>query len=101
MKILAMSHRCNGATDEKIDSKLRQETAQIWRFYVDGFIREWYDRKDIQGVVLILESPTVETAQSMLEGLALVQAGLIEFDLISLVPCRSLETLMQSQGKEL
>ena len=101
MKILAISQRCNGATDAKIEAKLRDETSQIWRLYVDGFIREWYDRKDKPEAVLVLESPTVDTARAILDELALVRAGLIEFDLIPLIPCRSLETLMQTQGQEL
>jgi hypothetical protein len=51
-----------------------------------GTLREIYSTADQHTAVLILECSDGEVARHLLAGLPLVQAGLIAFDVIPLVP---------------
>jgi len=54
-----------------------------------------YFRGDREEAVLILECADMEEAKMLLSSLPLVQAGLIEFKVISLVPYPGFERLFQ------
>jgi hypothetical protein len=58
-------------------------------------IRELYFRGDRSEAVLILECADVHEAQQTLESLPLMQAGLIRFDVIPLIPYPGFARLFQ------
>jgi hypothetical protein len=86
MKILAMEVEAEGAKPEGFAPHLQAEARRIWDLYQSGIIREIYFRGDRSEAVLILECGDTREAQDVLESLPLVQAGLIRFDIIPLVP---------------
>ena len=86
MKILALEVESGGVRPEQFALHLRAEARQVWELYQSGVIRELYFRADRSEAVLILECADVDEAQQTLESLPLVQAGLIHFDLIPLIP---------------
>jgi hypothetical protein len=58
----------------------------VWELYQSGVIRELYFRGDRSDAILILECADEGEAQQVLDSLPLVQAGLITFEVIPLVP---------------
>ncbi len=86
MKILALEKELPGVQPEQFALLLESEARGIWSLYQSGSIRELYFRLDRSEAVLILESVSVDEARNVLSRLPLVQAGLIQFELIPLIP---------------
>lgn len=86
MKILAMEIETEGARPEQYQPHLRAEARRVWELYQSGLIRELYFRADRSEAVLVLECDDVDEAQSALSSLPLVQAGLIRFETLALIP---------------
>jgi muconolactone delta-isomerase len=86
MKILAMEIETEGVKPEQYAPHLKAEARRVWELYQSGTIRELYFRADRSEAVLILECADGNEAQQVIESLPLVQAGLITFDIIPLVP---------------
>ena len=97
MKILALEKEISDATPEQFAPHLKVEAARIWELYKSGGLREIYFRGDRDEAVLILECVDVEEAESLLATLPLVQAGLIEFEVIPLVPYPGFERLFEEE----
>ena len=86
MKILALEKDLPGVTPGQFQPHLKAEAARVWDLYLSGVLREIYFRADRHSAVLVLECASLEEARQVLDSLPLVQAGLIEFDLIPLAP---------------
>jgi hypothetical protein len=86
MKILAMEIETEGIPSEQFQPHLKAEARRVWELYQNGTIRELYFRGDRSEAVLILECADAKEAQQALGSLPLVQAGLIRFDVIPLIP---------------
>jgi muconolactone delta-isomerase len=86
MKILALSKRPDGVTTEQIAPHRVAEAAQAWELYTSGVFRELYFRTDKPGAVVMLECADVAEAQKALATLPMVEAGVLDFDLIPLGP---------------
>ncbi len=86
MKILAIEHELPQAKSGDFPPHLKAEAIRAWELYQAGVIRELYFRQDYPAAVLILECADVEAAQTALNTLPLVKAGLIAFDVIPLAP---------------
>lgn len=86
MKILALEIETAGVKPEQFGPHLNAEARRVWELYQKGLIRELYFRADRSEAVLILECADLSEAQQMLASLPLVQAGLINFEVIPLIP---------------
>jgi muconolactone delta-isomerase len=86
MKFLALERELPGAPAEAFHPLLKEEARRVWELQQSGVLREIYFNADQHTAVLVLECSDRETARHLLARLPLVQAGLIEFDLITLVP---------------
>jgi muconolactone delta-isomerase len=86
MKILAIERGVAGVSDDACAPHLAAEAARAWELHQAGVIRELYFRGDRPAAVLVLECTDVEEARRALATLPLVREGLIEFELIPLVP---------------
>jgi muconolactone delta-isomerase len=86
MKILAIERELPGATAEAFRLHLKAEARRAWELYQAGVFREMYFRADEAIAVLILECQDVDEAHAVLSTLPLVQAGLITFDVMPLIP---------------
>ena len=96
MKILAMEIELPGAEKSDFQALAREEAAKAWDLHQAGLIREIYFRKDRSEVVLILECEGVEEAARILATLPMVEAGLIDFELIPLVAYPGFARLFES-----
>jgi muconolactone delta-isomerase len=86
MKILAIERELPGATAEAFRPHLKAEARRAWELVQAGVFREMYFRADEAIAVLILECQDADEAQAVLGTLPLVQAGLITFDVMPLIP---------------
>jgi hypothetical protein len=86
MKILAIEKDRPGASAESFKPHLQAEAARVWELVQADILREIYFSKERHSAVLILECPDAAAARTALDTLPLVKAGLIEFDILPLVP---------------
>ncbi len=86
MKILALEREIPGASIKQFKQLAESEAARVWELYQAGVLREFYFRADQQTAVLILECENPEGARRILGTLPLVEANLIEFEIIPLRP---------------
>ena len=86
MRILALEKETGTATGEDEQKLLRAEAARVWDLCQANVLREIYFRADRPQAVLVLECETISEAEAALQTLPLVQAGLIEFEIIPLAP---------------
>jgi hypothetical protein len=86
MKILAIEKEQPGAEPDHFQPFLKPEAARLWELYQDGLVREAYFHAERHTAVLVLECADPEEARKVLQTLPLVEAGLIVFDLLPLIP---------------
>lgn len=86
MRLLALERELPGATAEAFRALLKDEARGVWELQQSGVLREIYFNADQHTAVLVLECSDREAALQLVARLPLVQAGLITFDLIPLVP---------------
>ncbi len=86
MKILALERETTQVSTGDFAPHLRREALRAWELLQAGVLRELYFDRDRHTAVLMLECADVETARAALATLPLVEAGLISFELIPLVP---------------
>ena len=84
MKLIAIEHEVPGKSAADFAPHLRAEAQRVWELSQLGLIRESYFRADRDEAVLVLECASVEEAEEVLGSLPLVQAGLIQFEVIPL-----------------
>jgi hypothetical protein len=94
MRILALEKEIPNTNSQRFTPHLKAEAARVWELYKSGHIREMYFRQDRKEAVLVLECKDAIEAQQLLGTLPLVQAGLIEFEVIPLVPYTGFERLV-------
>lgn len=97
MKLLAIGRPRPGVNVTNAVLPLaRAELMVVLELYRAGVIREMYSRAE-PGAVLVLETPTVETATAALARLPLVANDLVEFECIELRPFGAFDVLLRDQ----
>jgi hypothetical protein len=86
VRILALETETRNASGADFEPHLVEEARRVWQLYQGDVVREAYFRADRHAAVLVLECADVSEAELALSELPLVSAGLIEFELIPLVP---------------
>jgi len=86
MKLLALERALPRGSAAECAPYLKSEAARAWELHQAGIIRELYFRADRSEAVLVLECDGPEQCRDVLATLPLVRAGLIEFEIIPLVP---------------
>jgi hypothetical protein len=95
MKVLALEHDRPGATSADFSPHLDAEARAVWELIQSGTIRETYYREDRFEAVIILEAPSTDAARQSLAALPLVKRGLIEFEVMGLLPYPGLSRLFK------
>jgi hypothetical protein len=93
MKILALEREKPGLSSATFTPHLKDEAQRAWELYRQGVFRELYFDERQHRAVIIIESESIASAEAVLTTLPLVQAGLIEFEIIPLVPYDGFERL--------
>ena len=97
-RVLAIGHMAAGVTRDKVMPVMQREVRATVRLYLAGKLDQWFVRRDQNGVVFLLNVPTVDEARMLLEKLPLGEEKLMEFDLIPLGPLSPLGLLLQESG---
>jgi hypothetical protein len=84
--VLALLTPKPGVTREQVMAVMPAEARATVQLYLAGKIRDWYSRADGRGGVFILNVKDVDEAHSIMEGLPLAQAELIDHEFIPLAP---------------
>jgi len=98
-KILAIDRLNVPRSPEIVKLLSSREAPDTVRLYLAGKIDQWYSLQDGNGVVFILNLPSVEEARSMLEALPFGQAKVMSFELIPLGPLTPLSLLLPHTDK--
>ena len=98
MKIIALEYEKPNATPEQFTPLLKPEAMRVWQLTQAGIVRETWFRADRHEAVLVLECASPEEARAALATLPLVEAGLIDFEVIPLVPYPGFERLFVKEG---
>ena len=86
MRILALEKEVPGASAGNLTARLQEEARAVWELTQAGIIREIHFRDDRSQAVIMLEANGTAQAEEVLAQLPLVKAGLIEFEVIGLLP---------------
>jgi muconolactone delta-isomerase len=85
MRILAIERPVESAAEAQFTAEVSAAEAQrVWDLLQAGIVRDLFFRADQSSAVLVLECADASEAASILETLPLVQAGLIQFEVIPL-----------------
>jgi hypothetical protein len=86
MKVLALARDLVGDDDARFAELRRAEARMVWELSQADLLREVYFRADHPSGVLVFEVPDAAAARAAIDRLPLVAAGLIDFELIPLMP---------------
>jgi hypothetical protein len=96
VKVLAIGHARSGISWEHIALYVGEEARRVWELYESDRVREFYLRADDQpGVVLVFECEDVTEAERLVAALPMVEAGLLNFEVIPLRPYRGFRELLE------
>lgn len=96
VKFLAMDHGVD-VDQKKVEMYLKEDVTRVWELYVEGTIREFYQRGDNPFAVLILECASLDEAKGKLSTIPFVQHGLTAFDVIPIEPFVGLNVLFKTE----
>ena len=86
MQFLSISRLRDGLTEADYGALVEGEVQQARALYSAGSIRQIWHRADVRGACLLWEADNEETVQRMLQTFPFVQAGIVEIELIPLIP---------------
>ena len=92
--VLVMMTPKAGVPREEFAKVLPSEVRATVPLYLDGKVRQWFQRSDGKGVVFILPATTVADAKAIMESLPLAQANLVDDEYVALSPLGPLGTLL-------
>lgn len=98
MKLVVIMDLKPGVTQEQVGPFFKEEAAQAWAYYKEGFFRDMNFRADRPGVVNILEADSVEAAEAKLQKLPLAREGFMTFTVIPLAYPQFLENLFATDA---
>lgn len=97
MKILAIDKVMPDATPDKVKETFMDEVNYTVKMYLADVVREMYFRQDRSGTILMLEAPSLEEARGLINNMPMVQAGLIDYELIPVGPFVPLALLLDEE----
>jgi len=94
MKVLCISKWAKAPSPEERDAILPKEVRATLKLYLDGVIEQMWFKLDAPGVVFLVSAESVDAAKTLVHGLPLGQAGLMDFDFIPVGPLAPLGMLI-------
>jgi len=92
--VLVLMTLKSGVPREELAKVLPSEVRATVRLYLDGKLRQWFQRSDGRGVVFILPVTTVADAEAIMDSLPLAQAHLVDHEYVALSPLGPLAALL-------
>jgi hypothetical protein len=96
VRVLAIGHTQPGIRWEHIAPYVGVEARSVWELYESDLVREFYLQANHRpGVVLVFESDDVSEAERLVAALPIVEAGLLNFEVIPLRPYIGIRELFE------
>jgi len=92
--VLVLMTLKSGVPREELAKVLPSEVRATVRLYLDGKLRQWFQRSDGRGVVFILPVTTVADAEAIMDSLPLARAHLVDHEYVALSPLGPLAALL-------
>ena len=86
MKFLLLEREAENLTAKHFEPYLEDEAQHVWKLVREGIIRETYFDADQHTAVLVAECESKEKVEYLTAAFPMVQAGLIRFEVIPLIP---------------
>jgi hypothetical protein len=96
MKIIALGSDKSGTLPDDFIKHLDAEAMRVWELTQEGIIQQIFFRADRRDAVIFLECESLESAQTVLQSLPLVEKNLIGFELIPLKPYDGFKRLFKT-----
>jgi len=93
MKIMALLTMAAGADRAAFGPLLVPEEQVLWAAYRTGSLREWYFQPEPLTVTLIYEAADTAAVERQVDALPMVQAGLLDRQVVTLGPWIPLEVM--------
>jgi hypothetical protein len=97
MEYLVIADVGPGAPVELVELLMEAEARRVWEMYLGGVVRRVWYRGDKAGAVLLLECGSQEEAGAAAASLPMVEAGLLEVEVIALGAYDGLAALMRGR----
>jgi hypothetical protein len=92
--VLVLMTQKAGVPREELAKVLPSEVRATVRLYLDGKLRQWFQRSDGKGVAFILAATTVAEAQAIMNSLPLPRANFVDLEYVALSPLGPLAALL-------
>jgi hypothetical protein len=93
MQFLVIARVAEGTPMEKVMPLVQTEAAHVWEDYKADFVRSIHYIGDMSGAVLMVEADSLEAAKKAVAKLPMVEAGVLNPEIIPLKPYTGLEAL--------
>lgn len=86
--LAVISRKSSGFSEDQIAALLEPEAEYIRKGYTQGVFRSVFSRGDVKGAVIELECESADAAREILENLPMAAAGMLDMEIIPLLPYR-------------
>jgi len=93
MQFAFIAQIIDGTPEDRFVPHLKAEAQRAWELYAAGVFRSLHARKDVRGVVGMIEALDLTEAQKAIDSLPFVQMGVLKVDIIPLAPYVGYERL--------
>ena len=93
MQFCFLAQIVEGTPEDRFVPHLKAESQRAWELHAAGVFRSMHARKDMRGVVGMMEAADLAEAQKAIDSLPLVQIGVLKVDIIPLGPYVGYERL--------
>ncbi|TCP30117.1 hypothetical protein [Sphingomonas sp. BK235] len=98
MKFLVLLTPNSGKTLDDFKPHLVPEIEAVWASYLSDALREFYFSREPQVVTLIYELPSIEAVHRAIDALPMVEAGLLDRQVVHLGPFHQIAALFGKPG---
>ncbi len=97
MKFIAIEREVKSISTSHTANIYKSEAEHIYSLYEKDIVREIFFTEE-NCAVIIMECDTIDNVRQIISTLPLVQAGMIEFEIHSLLPYRGFRRLFESDN---
>jgi hypothetical protein len=98
MKFLVLLTPASGTMIDDFKPHIVPEIEAVWASYLGDELREFFFSKDPQVVTLIYELPTLDAVNRAIDALPMVEAGLLDRQVVHLGPFHQIAALFARSG---
>lgn len=98
MQFLLIARARSGTSVEQVIPYIKAEAQAVWQKYTTEIVRSIHYIADMSGAVLLCEAPDLPTMEVIASQLPMVEAGLLQAEIIALKPYTGFASLFESSS---